>query len=310
MFAVAALGFALKHSPPFRQHFLSRICGLSKARIRPPEIALQAFDHSDLAIKIPEASALYVVEAKIGAKLEPKQDPHDPGFFKSGYGRKILKEVTYQRFENKNYVILQNFRDDVSAYAARELSVQSCQWKDLDPGVTVTDSLWSDLLESLGGLGISGLYQKDLIAMKNSEFTLSAAKVFKVLEALAGELEIDGRSLSYDVGYKGEDGWFGINLPQQHSALHALDREGKPAAGTAGWFGYECEGRDQFLSVWFYCASGRDAESAKRFLQRRFKGDDNLNIGIDGKDAWIKIKGRAVKSGDFEWFRRAFSTVR
>ena len=210
----------------------------------------------------------------------------------SGYRAQILAETSYQCFKRKHYVVLQNFSADLTNCGKPELSVTSCQWKDLEAPASKTDPLWSDLLESLGELGVSGLHQRKLLSMTNSEFTLPAARVFKLLDAFAQELKIDRRSLSYDVGFEdNNDSWFGIDVPFNHASFRGIDKVASPSDWASGWFGYESKGTQHRLAVWFYRSSQEEAKKAERFLHAQLKATQNLEIDSEETSAYVKRLG-------------------
>src|ERR1041385_5517526 len=86
-FAVAAVGFCLKHDETFRKGFFQKIC----RRNGHPDLAadfrieVEPVHWADL--RITNANCVYVLEFKILAKIEPKQNPKNSAFKEpSGYG--------------------------------------------------------------------------------------------------------------------------------------------------------------------------------------------------------------------------------
>src|SRR5437016_752014 len=81
-FAVAALAFCLRHDEGFLRHFWEKICYVpSDPAQMPPITADDVFVEwqpwADLALRseIATQDYLWVVEAKAGASLQPKQNP-------------------------------------------------------------------------------------------------------------------------------------------------------------------------------------------------------------------------------------------
>ena len=114
MFAVAAVAFVLKHDEEFRDHFFREICGFTvlPGQSR-PRIEVQPHDHSDLAIKDEANSSVSIVEFKVGAELEPKQDPKQKAFLANGgYGKLIIEDRDYGNCTKKSYIVL----DDSTAF--------------------------------------------------------------------------------------------------------------------------------------------------------------------------------------------------
>ena len=114
VFAVAAVAFTLKHDPRFCRHFFRVVCGFPDWPDQPPpKIELQPHDHSDLAIKDSLNASLVIVEFKMGANLEEKQNPkYQKVFFGAGgYGNLILDEHDYRDFSRKTYIVLNDLKD-------------------------------------------------------------------------------------------------------------------------------------------------------------------------------------------------------
>src|SRR6266516_761442 len=95
-FAAAAVGFCLKQSEAFRKAFLERICGLSVEAVEKfrPIIEVEPVHWADLRVILEDGPRrqVCVIELKIDAKIEPKQDPRSVEFSSDdGYGVKLLE---------------------------------------------------------------------------------------------------------------------------------------------------------------------------------------------------------------------------
>src|SRR5437016_3644591 len=75
-FAVGMIGFVLDHDSNFKQHFLEKIWGFNDLP-QPAdwEVQVEPENWGDLVLTHGFSNSLLVVEFKIGAELEPHQNP-------------------------------------------------------------------------------------------------------------------------------------------------------------------------------------------------------------------------------------------
>ncbi len=112
LFAVAAVAFTMEHEADFKRHFLKEICGVNDTGDADDyKISLQPHDFDLVLLKDGEKSEAIVVEFKVGAPLEKKQDFRNKKEFElspQGYGYQIQddKEGKYSKYANLKYVIL------------------------------------------------------------------------------------------------------------------------------------------------------------------------------------------------------------
>jgi hypothetical protein len=263
VFAVAALGFALRHEPRFLRFFLKDVCSIPNvAAASEYEIRCQDGHKSDLAIIRP-GKQVVVVETKINAALQPKQNPTLDAFrAKSGYGFQIVRD--YKRERARFYVVLAK---DVSSIQDGGCKSEMPRFKDfLQWGALATmhnePPLVEDLLTSLGWLGVSELHLRSFKNMKLKTSTQSAAKMFKLLEGLAHQFKLDGRKDLWAVNDPADGEYIGMNIPSG-GKFTKLSRQIGKSVKTIGWFGYETPAPgNPRITVWLYSTEStqRDTE--------------------------------------------------
>jgi hypothetical protein len=211
IFAVAAVGFALQHDPEFKNEFLKRIDPELKdaAAFKP---ILQASHWADLKLEDRNGDALVVVEFKVGADLEKKQDPWAGGnlctalpefWSEQGYGFQLLKDQTAVRCRTIYYVVVQQAgrtvpREDSNCTRNdKTFSLRSRSWKNLllEP----YGNLGEDLVNSLGELGIPELEDwrmtQDDVESNSVEACLTAGQRLKCSKQLRRRQESESSSL-------------------------------------------------------------------------------------------------------------------
>src|SRR5256885_16925865 len=81
-FAVGMIGFSVEHDAEFRARFLERVCGLKdQSRTEGWEVFIEPENWGDLILEHPASRLFLVIEFKIGANLEERQNPSMPRFF-------------------------------------------------------------------------------------------------------------------------------------------------------------------------------------------------------------------------------------
>jgi hypothetical protein len=306
LYAVAAVAFAIKYDPQFREHLLGTVCGLPTPTDTLSTLEVQPFHHSDFVIKNATGCWLSVFEFKVGDKLKPKQNPGNKKFFaEDGYGQRILDEPTYRDFERKMYVVI----DDGGTFAdgiQKGLEYKSRTWADLNPPTGVATEMWSDLLRSLGEIGISAFQLTKLRNMNNATYTQQAVAMHQTLSAIASKLKF-GASGSMEINMEGEEAWYGRNIPLDrllnHIMLHAI-------AGTksSGWFGYQSGPNHWELAIWIYCDSEESAFKLSQFMNVLFAKGPSGRIDVKGKDVSF-TSDLQPQPGDSEWFEAVFRAL-
>jgi hypothetical protein len=312
MFAVATVAFVLKHDEKFRAHFFHEICGFAGSAVPPrPQIEVQPFDHSDLAIKDEANSSVYVVEFKVGADLEQKQNPkHEKEFFaKGGYGKLILEESGYRDFARKSYVVLNNFNSKEFEDGERQgLWCSSRTWDDLVGEGESVGGLWTDLIDSLGELGVAAFQFKKLRNMNNGQHTKQAVAMHQTLSAVASRLKL-GRKGNEEINGDGESVWYGRKIPNK-VLLNSLGLKNRvQAQGThMGWFGYQSGTGHGERAVTFWCGTDEAAKNTQAFILERMRDGPPGKSQIIGTEVYFELEGDAG-SGDAEWFDAVFKAL-
>ena len=318
LFAVAGVAFLLKHDNAFRRTFLEKICGMSEVEIdHPIEVEVQPEAHADLRIRCQATKALYIVEFKIGAQLQAKQDPAWPDAFfgpETGYGWTIANAPEYNNCSQRTYIVLQNWRtfEDGNVGAVRTLSRA---WKDLVVPSTEETSLTRDLLDTLGGWGIAALRFRHTTHMNKSKHTKDAADMFQIITAIAEEMGIKPHKFDFDVQPGGDgEAYFGLNVPFGLKSFSKLEKHAGQGDDHLGWFGYSSgEEGASTLDVWIYCKPSKATETpqsktlefAKKRLGTNFAGsvsdtEGHVRVSVAGDDV----------SDDNQWFASVFDAVR
>ncbi len=318
LFAVAGVAFLLKHDPSFRRTFLQRICGMSEAETdHRIEVEVQPDAHADLRIRCQETKALYIVEFKLGAHLQPKQDPAQPeAFFEPdiGYGWTIADAPEYNNCSRRTYIVLQNWRTFQDG-DLRGIQTLSRAWKDLVVPPTEESSLTRDLLDTLGGWGIAAMRFRHTTHMKKSEHTKDAADMFQIITAIAEDLGIKAHKFDFDVQPGGDgEAYFGLNIPFGLKSFAKLEKHAGQGEDHLGWFGYSSgEKGASTLDVWIYCKPSKATETPESKTLEFAKKRLGMNFGGSVSNAEghvrVSIRGDSV-SDDNQWFASVFDALR
>ena len=309
MFAVAAVAFVLKHDEKFRAHFFHEICGFAVSAVQPrPRIEVQPHDHSDLAIKDEANSSVFIVEFKVDAELEQKQNPkHEKAFFaQGGYGNLILEESGYRDFARKSYVVLNDSKEFEDG-ERQGLGFKSKTWADLVVHGESVGGLWTDLIDSLGELGVVAFQFKKLRNMNNTQHTVQAVAMHQTLSHVASTLELGNRG-----GENIEDGvyvWYGRNISYK-VLLNSLDLKKciQAPATRLGWFGYQSGMGHSQRAVTFCCGSDEAAKNTQAFMRERMRNGPPGESHIERTEVYYQSEGDAG-FGDVEWLIAVFKAL-
>lgn len=318
LFAVAGVAFLIKHDESFRRTFLRSICGVAEADLdRQFEVEVQPASHADLRLRCAETKALYIVEFKLGAFLQPKQNPAQPdAFFEPdrGYGWAILNAAEYSKDEHRTYVVLQNWRtfEDGQKDGIRVLSRA---WKDLIVAQSEERPLTRDLLDTLGGWGIATLKFRHTTHMKKAKHTQDAADLFQIVTVIAEEIGIKPHKFDFDVqSGDANDGYFGLNIPFGLPHFSKLEKCAGHGDENLGWFGYS-SGDDgaPTLDAWIYCKPSKATETPQtktlEYVQKRLGAEFAGSVLASEGQVRISINGEAV-TDDKQWFATVFDALR
>lgn len=309
-FTAAAIGFCMLHRPNFARFFLNKICNIS---IRPrTKIAVDVEPKSWADLRIRVGGSVCIIEFKLGAPLQPHQNPNERAFWETslGYGRTL--EAVYPRMK-KHFVLL--------GHRGHILLPQRNGWE-------FTDATWSSLADEFEArFGKSKLLcdLRDCLAqfeiwefasMKARNLSVFAGDVvhgsiaWEVLQQayVCPDLNFSDSIMAYRLDSKiaKGSGWhFGIEIKSRASKpLRQLIRP--VTGGAVMWFGYECERvGEAYCSVWFYCETETIADNIASKMQpsrrdsfRLYREDDEM-----GNSCHICIReGDLIGRGDFDWF--------
>ncbi|MGD1088450.1 MAG: hypothetical protein ABR955_06955 [Verrucomicrobiota bacterium] len=170
IFAVAAVGFALRHDYQFKKNFLLRFAGIEED-IENYKPSLQAADCTDLKLENSKRHILVVTEFKVWAELQPKQNP----WFESddenlpfwnvtdkgeGYGHQYGNRSDFNQLSTVHYIVVQQKEkgdmpgEKFCEKFGKTFLLKRRNWESL---LEPNTELEKDLVTSLGELGIEEL---------------------------------------------------------------------------------------------------------------------------------------------------------
>ncbi len=311
LFAVAAVGFMLRHSESFRRRFARLTPSRRSLASGEIDIEIQKHDFCDLLITNRRRSFACVVEFKVESELMDHQNPEKPAFrraakgAKTGYGRDMVSHLgtEIRQFE---YVLVANLRqfDNCNVrIGERVIQCRAMAWGELARSGRPEEPLEADLFDSLGNLGIRAFAQRNLKMKNILEHTRGAVAIYSTVETVAGKLGIKGRSFKLDVQSNADGCWFGANLPRKWKSFAGLEKLTAPT-GAPGWFGYEWKQGKPQLGVWLYS----DAERQDRLATyiREKSGFAWRNEKMD-----FFHRGKAMTGQtDEEWFLKVIERLK
>lgn len=203
VFAVAAVGFALKHDLEFKKKFLEKFAGVTGdiGDFRP---FIQAANCTDLKLEHLKMGILVVVEFKIRADLEAHQDPwskSEKGAFWSeelqGYGWQYGNNTSLNGFSTVHYTVVEQDgkggspREESCVKFGKTYQLRKRNWGCLLPPES---GLEEDLISSLGELGVNELKEylmKDVkIKSEDLENFYKGRSVSEILLQVANKVGI------------------------------------------------------------------------------------------------------------------------
>jgi hypothetical protein len=322
-FAVAALGFCLKHEPKFLNHFWRQICRVpsdppNMPKIKPTGILLEPPHWADLRLigENRNKRFVWVIEVKAGAPLDQKQRPDRPAIFMkkgSGYGA-LFKAAEAKVHTQMRYIILGANESDrwriMPGTMRSGMAVQRRDWNDLASGLVRT-VLVRDLCETLGELKINPFYMEKAKRIRITDGLSNAGKAWTVLHAVCKQLGIR-ESYRYFEGDTDENGGgsVGIYIKQppkrkspsdQHLRLRRLTTK---KGWSLAWFGYEYSApKTLWKSVYFYFDDPEQGQQLKRnlFPTGELKFDERAlavrtpsKEGTNDFDSFMSVFNRAL----------------
>lgn len=319
-FAVASLAFCLKHSEPFRRHFWTTICrSKDDQETMPPlgadSIELEPRRWSDLRIVHEEGNRrfVWVVEAKAGARLDPRQDPSKSAFRKDGGYGKLLVKAENGRETRLRYVILGHDRSIKMPETVMGILVQERTWAHLHNGFSATGII-EDLFSCFGDLHINPFYMEKAKRITLRSGISGVAEAWTVLHAVCESLGISSSSRDFQVETDDNGStWVGIYVKKprkgEGATFHHRLKTATGSKGYLGWLGYWSKRDDnQYLirDAGFYC----DATREKVILGRLRKAFPRAETGCNEGDHSVYVSSPPNGSmNDFSWFTAAFQTA-
>ncbi len=335
-FAVAAVAFCLRHCAEFRQVFWKAICQWPKSssdhvpsdpdRVPPLDVELAPDQWADLRLiaEVAGRRTVWVIEFKVDAELEPKQDPTHSKFVepKTGYGA-LYKEWEIDSGSDLRYVVLGSvkLRAGGSTIDGAGIRWHARKWRDLAQLWPDTpSSLMADLYSSLAQLPVSAFAMKDVLPIRVSGGFGSAAEAWNVLDAL--------RSIDY-CNFPSSLWKIEVTTPVPHyhnlgatlyrskkrggtrRILESLSQKGLTVRDHLLWAGYETGPEIASgirRSIWVCCDGEAGAEKLKERLMSRRRDDE---ISIKEKDPWWVVisSGMNAATPDLEWFNSVLHDI-
>lgn len=297
-FAVAALGFTLRHSKPFRRWFLKEIVELPQhLHSKEIEITMDENQWSDLKITSEGAEGfLCVVEAKTGAPLAKHQNPtHKTAFLKDGYGRQLLKQKA--RGMKVTYCVL----DIAQRPGPRTRNGIKClykTWHTVADRAPRSDTIVPDFVELLIHLGLPLSRSKNSKHMKTSTLRISdICHLQEELNAIGSHYDLKIRNKEKCGSRK--DPYLGTDFAFKKQALVL----GMKANALRGWFGWHVIDGTLNCELWFdHSPTTSIGAHIFRYLKDKKLSPDK----VEGGGSMRVIKTPSTLTGDVLWFRSIF----
>lgn len=278
-FAAAAVGFCMTHNSEFRRKFTRHACGDQIQGSITPDVEPEHW--ADLFLHIGR-SRVCVIEFKIGAHLQPKQDPSKEAFWEepNGYGFKFGQAYPTV---HKHYIVLGRSYPFFGCEKRDGWSFNQMSWGDLADVITQCrkNRLLADLWKCLAGFGIwdfSAALSRKVFMMRNNALGASAAwqVLWDAYRYPGLKLSTGPTAFRCDSHWAGREDWF-FGIEVKATANDRLTRLIRPSSGGAiAWFGYEPHGEAMKLSFWFYCESLSIAKWVRKLLRHRLSEEPLL----------------------------------
>jgi hypothetical protein len=307
-FAVAAIAFCLEHDECFRKHFFEKVCRQNGDL--PENNASSQIEEINWAdLTIINEGRTYVVEFKIHASLEPKQDPDGTKFFEpDGYGLEM------QNHGISRYTVLGCERKLNLGNATQKGKIicRECAWSILDNGLKLS-KLTKDLFDCLGSLGVSHFKLMKIKNIRVKPELNEAINAFVVIDAINNALNnVRGE---YDASHDSDNNWWlGFNISRTgNSENKSLANITGAEEWFAGWFGFQCDpdiGPQR--AVWLYCLNETKAEEVCQRVKFENSFDKCKKRQRDGSKSGFDViitSPFSQESADGEWFLEVFRKI-
>jgi hypothetical protein len=316
-FAGAAVAFAWRHDPQFRQHFWNAVC---RFKGDPPlsskaEMFVEPHRWADLLIVNPARDRRYVyaVEFKIHAGLQHFQNPARREFaVADGYGAMLAASEGGRGTALRFVVCGWRGQLDLKERPWRlPIAVQQREWDHLAINFPRT-SLARDLAISLGVLGIDAFPSAEVATMKIDAKQTELPKACTILCEVGRRLDWP-ESRTRRTFYFYQDWWYlGTELLRGKTRSAAeLAKMVAPRWSYVGWFGYQGqESEPPELAVWFYCGKMNKRQELVHTLRRKLKGCGLRELPQEhgGFDLVVSTRKHRL-ANDCQWFCSVFRAL-
>jgi hypothetical protein len=320
-FAMAAIGFCLKYDRDFPRYFGKAILGHVDEQAELDRIQIEQKLWGDLVLQT--TNGIYVIEGKIKAPLQDKQNPtKGDAFWKHGYGGVIIHAFGTRK--DLHYVLL-GYPEKLNMPNRRELKCSQVSWEQLEREFPENaqiprNSLASDLANCLAALDVDSFYLRETKSMKISN-PGKTAEALRILDAARRKIGFRDSEAKFQHKFKVNEWFFGYSLyfAKRNSSsgvnLASLRKLVSPKRREPiAWFGYENidQGRGR-RSIWFFCGSKTAQQKLLRKLNRSGKLRPSHMIAppLDepGTEAYVCIVERSPRAAlipDQKWFADGF----
>jgi len=313
-YAVAVLAFCLRHDENFRKHFWEKVCRVPDDPEQMPPInadgiAIEPPEWADLSLTSDDRKSrfMWVIEAKAGAPLQPKQNPAKPEFLaENGYGALLTAHETTSGTKLRYIVLGANEPLGISDGQTRlGISVQQRTWACLLEGMS-REGIVKDLIDTFAQLRIGEFYMEKAKKIVVTGGIQDAVKASIVLVAICehfgiGQARRHLQSDSFEDG-SGGFGYFVKQPPEKATEKYLKLQEATRTSGWClAWFGYEFNTAGETnRAVWFYLDSEKKQVSLKEKLRKQFPSAE-----LKRDEAYCAYVSSPLNQSpnDFAWFQ-------
>ncbi len=237
---MASIAFCLKHDSSLCEHFLKVVCGIrAPQRIALHGIEIEQHPWGDLVLT--QHNQIYVIEGKIKAKLEAKQNPEKRTFWNDGYGAAMLRN--FGEGDQLHYIVL-GYPEKLKMPKNKRIECRQVYWHELEERypAKVGGGLAADLADCLSELEVDAFYLREAKRMKVTH-PKEAACAFEIIIATLKELGLKKQNAKI-AGYHtknarefGAELWASPSARKDRSPLPNLKDIVKPKNHEAiAWF--------------------------------------------------------------------------
>ncbi len=329
-FAVAAIAFCACHDQTFRRRYIETICdklpGVNVG-LYVDTMTVEVEPHAWSDLLLTNEKAVVVVEHKIGASLQPHQDPDQEDRFLSAKGKPVgygARMMAHHPSKYLGYVVLG--KEFGTRTVGDRIHCSSVPWQGILPQSGKETPLEGDLFDCLGSFGVSSFNLRHIRhEIMNKAFVKEAAgsaRLFEVLHEVCTTAGLKPGKISYGNDTLYSPGEFCFGLPFQKGRSDSLaTKQGRlsklvsPTGKDIGWFGYEKyvapdwqpqPGEEGGITtVLLYCG---DKKARQKTVAKSKPFDVRLSAD-PGSFVVRLVKPAKASQGDREWFLNVFETL-